>query len=365
MSDSSYPAVIESEHAQTRARLGSPLDELTRRLSPGQLLDEGLSYVRNGQGAEFVRNLGAQVRDNPLPVTLAGVGIAWLVFAGTQRGKSVSGSPSRAVVPYTGEEAGRQTVSGSLADRARRAGEAISRNAGETEAAFRERVADARAATLGVMRQAQETASGFMARVQEAFDATQSSARDGIGAVRETAGQWTDRLSETARQGSAAVGDLANRGRDYAARANDYAARAGDYASDAGKRMAQTGESIVDAVADNPIVLGALGLAVGALLGAWLPRTSQEDAYLGKAAGQVADSAREVASDLVERGARVGDAIVTAAGQAIREESTDLAPGTSRQATPDPESSRDAAQGLPDNRVSRSEAGPETEHSRA
>jgi hypothetical protein len=58
------PGRIEHELAETRARLGNHLEELTRRLAPGQLFEEGLSYLRNGQGATFIRNLGEDVRDN-------------------------------------------------------------------------------------------------------------------------------------------------------------------------------------------------------------------------------------------------------------------------------------------------------------
>jgi hypothetical protein len=42
------PDVIERELERTRARLGDHLDELTRRLSPGQLVDEALMYVKEG-----------------------------------------------------------------------------------------------------------------------------------------------------------------------------------------------------------------------------------------------------------------------------------------------------------------------------
>ena len=75
------PDAIERELERTRARLGDHLDELTSRLSPGQLVDEALMYARDGQAAAFVRNLGASVRDNPLPVALVGAGLLWLACA--------------------------------------------------------------------------------------------------------------------------------------------------------------------------------------------------------------------------------------------------------------------------------------------
>jgi hypothetical protein len=325
VSDTSDPSVIESQLAATRARLGSHLDELTRRLSPGQLLDEGLSYVRNGQGAVFARNLGAQVRDNPLPVVLTGLGIAWLAAAGSLRGAGVAASRSRALVPYVGGGTDTGHGSDSLSARTQRAGDAIARSAGETEAAFHERVADARAGILGVVRQAQETAAGFAERVQQAFDAARRSAHDGMGSVEETANRWSDRLGAQARQGGAAVGDAMERGRGYAGRAGEYASQAADYAAGARDGIVRGGAGLMGAVAENPVVLGALGLAAGALLGALLPRTESEDAYLGAAAGQATAAARDMASEVVERGARVADAAMNAGYQAARDEGQDLA----------------------------------------
>lgn len=247
----SDPASIEHDLAETRARLSNHLEELTRRLSPGQLVDEALSYVRNGQGAAFARNLGAELRDNPLPVALTGMGLAWLMIASSTA--SWNGRGSRAVVPYDPARAQDE-----IADRARRAGEAVKRRADETEEAFR-------------------------ARVQQAMEATK---------------QAMDATRQTAREAGEAVSDAAQRGREFAARA---------------------GSGIADAVGDNPLLLGALGMTAGVLLGALLPRTRQEEALLGPAARGLADAAKDTANEVVDRGARAAEAAVSAAYQAASE----------------------------------------------
>ncbi len=259
---SSNPASIEHELAETRARLGNHLEELTRRLSPGQLLDEALSYLRNGQGAAFARNLGTELRDNPLPVAVTGIGLAWLMIAGST---SWGRSASRAVVPYDPAQAARSDVSSDLAERARRAGEAVTRMADETEEAFRARVADARARIMGVQRDIEETAAAFGERVQQAMDTAQQTARD--------AGE--------------AVAQAAQRSREFVSRASS---------------------GIADSVSENPLLLGALGLSAGVLLGALLPRTSQEEALL-----------KPAADELVARGRRAAEAAASAGYQAARE----------------------------------------------
>ena len=75
---------LEREVEAKRAEVEENLDALQDRLSPGQLMDQLFDYAKNGNGAEFTRNLGRSMRDNPMPVALIGAGMAWLM-AGGQR----------------------------------------------------------------------------------------------------------------------------------------------------------------------------------------------------------------------------------------------------------------------------------------
>jgi hypothetical protein len=80
MTDST--AHIEEELKVTRARMDHRLGELRERLTPGQLLDDAVDYFRTSGGLDFGRNLMASVRDNPLPVAVTGIGLAWLMLSG-------------------------------------------------------------------------------------------------------------------------------------------------------------------------------------------------------------------------------------------------------------------------------------------
>ncbi|HET8997741.1 MAG TPA: DUF3618 domain-containing protein [Acetobacteraceae bacterium] len=297
------PAQIERELTETRARLGSHLDELSRRLSPGQLLDEGLAYLRDGQGATFARNLGAQVRDNPLPVALTGIGIAWLALAGSVGGNRIPGSASRALVPYRDAGAGVHDARDDLADRAHRAGAAVTRATGETADAFSARVSDAQAKVLGLTRSAEETATAFADRVRQSLDR-----------ARQTAASWRD----SAAEGMQRTGEAMNRARDNSARIGDRASQAGAaYASNAGSRLAA-------ALSDNPLLLSAVGLTAGAVFGALLPETRLEERQLGPAATHVADAAQGLAEDVLQRGANVARAAAQAGIDAARREGAGL-----------------------------------------
>lgn len=74
------PEKLENEVDQVRARLGRTVDELSDRLSPGELLDQALHMARE-HGGEFGRNLANQVKYNPMPLLLTGVGLSWLMVS--------------------------------------------------------------------------------------------------------------------------------------------------------------------------------------------------------------------------------------------------------------------------------------------
>lgn len=74
---------LEREVDQVRARLNTRAHELSDRLSPGELLDQSLHMVRDHAG-EFGHNLGAQVKQNPLPTILTGIGMAWMMLSSSK-----------------------------------------------------------------------------------------------------------------------------------------------------------------------------------------------------------------------------------------------------------------------------------------
>src|SRR5437762_6242905 len=78
---------LELETDEARARVTNTLEELRARVTPGQLVDQVIDDARDSSGGAFFNSLGRQVVDNPLPVALLGMSIAWLAVA--------SGRPSR------------------------------------------------------------------------------------------------------------------------------------------------------------------------------------------------------------------------------------------------------------------------------
>ena len=73
--DNKTSADLEREVAEQRNRVEARIGEIKDRLSPGQLLDEALSYTKHG-GAHFASNLGSQISANPIPAALSSIGTA-------------------------------------------------------------------------------------------------------------------------------------------------------------------------------------------------------------------------------------------------------------------------------------------------
>ena len=88
------PVQIMAEINRTRAEMDDTLSAIEQRLTPGQLVDQGLDYLKNSGAREYAASLGASVKTNPLPVTLAGIGIAWLMAVGNRTPQSGTTSGS-------------------------------------------------------------------------------------------------------------------------------------------------------------------------------------------------------------------------------------------------------------------------------
>jgi hypothetical protein len=72
---------FEEEARRARARLSETLEALRTRMTTGQVVDQLTDYAKVGPPAQFFRNLTREAVENPLPLTLIGVGVAWLIIA--------------------------------------------------------------------------------------------------------------------------------------------------------------------------------------------------------------------------------------------------------------------------------------------
>ena len=56
--DPKSPEEVEREVQQSRAEVEETLEAIQERLSPGQMFEQAVDYMRSSSGNDFLRNLG-------------------------------------------------------------------------------------------------------------------------------------------------------------------------------------------------------------------------------------------------------------------------------------------------------------------
>ncbi len=227
------PDEILAEIDRTRGEMDRTLSAIEQRLTPGQLVDQGIDYMRNSGANEFVHNLGGAAKNNPLPVALVGIGLTWLMALGRQPAQH------QGYGAYDAESSGpgmREKASGML------------HGVSERMSSAKQQLSD----KVGSMR---EGASSGMGSMRDSASGSMSSMRDRAGQVSESAReQW-----QRARGGI------------------DYMLR------------------------EQPLALGAIGIAIGAVLAAAAPRTRKEEEMMGEASRNLIDKTKEAAEPHLEK----------------------------------------------------------------
>ena len=234
-----------------------------------------------GSQGSFIDGLAAAARENPLAAALIGGGALWLLI-GSDKLKNAAGSVTSAAAPLAdlGGRAQKSAFSswedsyGSMRNRASRMQDEASRGINET-------VRNARTAASDAMSGAAETMS-------ERFD-------EGVAGAREMFDRVGQALpkKETLRQAQSSLSDLLER---------------------------------------QPLVLGAVGLAIGATVAGALAKSSLEDEWVGnlsdglkadlkERAGAVSQSVREASDTLkaefADAGAEYADRVQQAGRDAL------------------------------------------------
>lgn len=251
--DDRSPDEIERDIRHTRDEVSSTLDAIQSKLTPGQMMDQALNYMRSSLPADFGRNLNESVRNNPIPVALVGIGLAWMMMSGRRGSIGTSTDASMHDSMYGSMH---DSMSGSMSS------------------------------STSSMHGGGSSSSGMMQGMRD-------SAQHMADRTREMTGSARDRLSSTAAGARESIASTAAGARD---RMTDIAHRSRDQMSRARAGMSQ----VID---EQPVVVGALGVALGAMLGAALPSTRQEDQLMGEMRDDLMARAGSMARDYADRAA--------------------------------------------------------------
>ena len=225
-------AEIEREVEDARGQIDRTVEALKDKMQPRELIDEA-TRIMGGASNKVLNTAVEQLRENPIPIALIGLGVAWLALSQTRRRSTGDGYAPGYYEIYEGYD--------------------------EDE--------------------------GVRARLKARVDA-----------AKEKLASAADRAKESLAQARSSAADGAELARGRVAELADTArSKASEYGRAARQRFDDTLET-------EPLVIGAIGLAVGAAIGAALPSTPLERRYVGPARSKAAerakaslDEAREVA----------------------------------------------------------------------
>jgi hypothetical protein len=281
---------LEREAEQNRAALVDTVDALHRKLSPTALKHEVQDYVRRRKES-FVDNLEETARDYPLQTIAIAAGAAYPLWS------LVTRIPVPLLLIGTGLALARRSNGGGQAQNGDAfGGEARGRPGHATDAA--------------------------MQALDDGMTAIQEQALAGVASARQAA----DRLSSLKTQAAQSAGDFAARvGERVSGTAESLRGIGNDAAAMVTtERIQRAGRQSADwvneTVSHNPLIVGAVGLAIGAVIAAALPKTRHEDEFLGAAADGVKRRAQEAARAGVETAKGVGAEIYREAARHAEEE---------------------------------------------
>jgi hypothetical protein len=289
---------LEREAEETRARIADTAESLRSKMTPGQMMDEVASMFRGGDGQAALVNLKNQVRDNPLPLAMVGIGLAWLAlgkgtsvstssFSGYGRGSTYGSSDYSGARPPSGA-----AYAGSYDETGFDEGDYAETGYGDAEAgnypyggssdynAGRSTGSSSSSGGPGFVKRAARAAAGAWDSTTSAVGGAAGSVGDTLSGVGETlsgVGASTAKAGSRAARGTAGFSSRAYRGTAY--KAQNLAGSASDLMN------------------REPLVTAALGLAVGAFVGTLLPKTQTEDEKLGPIRDNLKDQAKNFATE--------------------------------------------------------------------
>ena len=150
-------ADVEREVEASRGNLDRTVDALRDKMTPGQLFDEA-SRAMGGAGRQVMTKFVDQAKENPMPLAVMGLGLAWLMTTSGARGAGSAPAGYRAPHDYVAAQPG-------VGERLHAAGDKVSDLVSEA----RDKVSGAASSVSDLGRGAAERAGGYANRAQRSF----------------------------------------------------------------------------------------------------------------------------------------------------------------------------------------------------
>lgn len=320
---------IERDSENERAELSDSINDLQKKFSvEGIVHDVGDMFRgKNGElGGELGRSIADTIGRNPAATALTAVGLAWMFFGpfggNDQRGDTLRRTGARndharddhRSWPSDETWARRSGPTGAYADRPQYDDDRF-RIGDEGHAPGSAMGRAGKQTAHGAGRSSDQPAGGISGTVRSGAESIGDSIADVADGVRDQATNIKDWLS----QGTEDFSDEA-KARVLAARQAAHDARMAAEAA-----MNRGGRAAVDLFEDQPLVVGALALALGAAIGGALPRSRMEDDALGASSDRLFEEAQAVFREERDKAMAVLGAAADEAKEVIHDASSDVA----------------------------------------
>lgn len=230
-------ARLQREADAARVELGETLGRLRDGLAPASLSGEAVALGKEC-GVFALRSLAAQVRANPVPALLIGAGLAMLLTRTTGRDVMAAAGSTFRSAASAGTDAAR------------------------------------------------EAASGVVGATTEAVKATTE-------AVRRRTGETYDEVKNAVQDQADGARHALDGGGEAAAKAEDVAVKAREKA---GALAGEGRQKLSQLMQEQPLLMAALGAALGVVVGASLPLSRSEKEMIGAAGARAVGAGRDALS---------------------------------------------------------------------
>ena len=272
-----------------KERISDTAEDIRHKVSPQHIKSEVSDYIsQKAQG--WVGALKQQALDNPMQAIAAGAAVAVPML---RLGRAFP-------LPLLMIGAGLALTSKTVRDRTAEAAAPMIDKGREFLDAAAEHAEDFRSGATNAVASARGHATGVAADAQDAVTGV-------VNDLRNKAADATNSVTDRLKGGMEAAKDTVERAR---ASAYNTASAFKDAAANAPPKARQ-------AIGDNAILVAGLGIAIGGIIAAALPKTQSEANVVGKASHSLKQAAGEVVQSGFDAASEVTRSAVGAAADAV------------------------------------------------
>ncbi|WP_454061465.1 hypothetical protein [Candidatus Nitrospira salsa] len=275
------PDVLRARVECTKAEVKETINNIQARLSPARLKQDvrEVTVGKVEDMAQSARHTAERwsgsaldtISQNPIPVALIGLGLAWLFKARSEQAYQ-SDLPE-----YSRSYAYRNPYDPSV---------------------------DRDSSTLESLKlKASEKSQALRAKVEGAAGTVQEKVGEAAQTIQDSTSEFGEHVKGQAEEFSTQVQE-----------------RAGEYKDRVQQQTRRARQSFEHTFQENPWGIGAMAFAIGAAVGLSAPRTQQEDEWMGDARDTLLDQARGKAREMGDKVRQVAEEVKETATDTVQEE---------------------------------------------